>query len=234
MRLSPHFQQRANRIDGWLPPRPRGSNLPLATGLTYEYLAGHIQAVNAAHPEHVEYKTFSFYFNNDIIWIYKSDATRHKVGDGSGNPRTGRVGDQGRAAEESEDGSDRSDDEDGEAEDWQSLKFRWAVNPADNARFSYATNRANHDTLHCQRRDQTWLQNVLPNRYLAPQAQTVIQPHGGVAGDLPILLALVAFSMRADRVNQVLPHCIGRAYLGPQCPYREGCRYYPDSLLLRC
>jgi hypothetical protein len=54
-----------------------------------------------------------------------------------------------------------------------------------------------------QRLDQTWAHILLPTTYHGVPTQN--PDHGGLIGDLPILLALVAMSMEPARLIQWIP-----------------------------
>lgn len=68
---------------------------------------------------------------------------------------------------------------------------------------SYLTNAKEHPALYCWRADQRWVRLLLPDVYHG--SNTVQQPYGALKGDLPIFLALVAFSMPVDQVKTSLP-----------------------------
>lgn len=83
---------------------------------------------------------------------------------------------------------------------WQPLRFYH-----DRIDFSsYLTNVSEHNTLVCQRRDQTWPRMLLPDIYHGNE--TPYQPYGALKGELGIFLALVAFSMRKEYMVQYVPH----------------------------
>ncbi|KAK3712169.1 hypothetical protein LTR37_009260 [Vermiconidia calcicola] len=211
---SGRFQERIDRTGHWAPPRPLHSN---------EYVPGYTtrrwfefsnwrtrevesQEVNGKPP----YKTYSFYMSNHKIWIYRSDATHYKVGDGSGNPRitSGAASDD----EEDESSSESSSDDDDRVEDWVPLKFRWP-DEINSSGVSYATTRGPYDRLRLQRPDQVVLRELLPDQYLAtPETQRPRRPYGGLIGELPILIALIAYSVRPNEVDGALVHCLRRGY----------------------
>ncbi|KAF2871177.1 hypothetical protein BDV95DRAFT_607448 [Massariosphaeria phaeospora] len=83
---------------------------------------------------------------------------------------------------------------------WQPLRF----DHSNTDYSSYLTNAGQHPTLRVQRSDQQWPRMLLPDIYHA-QIWTNTQAYGGLTGDLPILLALIAHSVPRDRLPSVLP-----------------------------
>ena len=225
------FLPRSDQNFAWLPPRPRYSNILVSgptTGRWYEYNNWETRQVQ--QPDFhtaVHYKTFSFYLNDQIFWIYPSDAPQNKVGDGSGNPRVGsRPETEGSEESSSSDEySSNSSDDDRNAEDWVPLKFHCPF-PGDTTYTSYATTRALQTTLTVQRANQPSLSQLLPDRYLLPSEQrTTQQPLGGLVGELPILIALIAYSVRPSRVDPALTHCLRQQYLPHNGQRGDGCKY---------
>ncbi|UPX19898.1 uncharacterized protein EKO05_0010148 [Ascochyta rabiei] len=68
---------------------------------------------------------------------------------------------------------------------------------------SSVTNVLQGTTLRCHRADQLWVAKLLPNTYHGPVATTPGQ--GGLKGELPIFLALLALSMPAANLRTCLP-----------------------------
>ncbi|KAF2746050.1 hypothetical protein M011DRAFT_459574 [Sporormia fimetaria CBS 119925] len=87
-----------------------------------------------------------------------------------------------------------------EDDGWHPLRFNHST--TDYA--SFLTNAGQHDTLCVQRRDQQWPRMLLPDVYHTNMV-TESQQYGGLVGELPILLALVAFSTSRDWLENVLP-----------------------------
>ena len=68
---------------------------------------------------------------------------------------------------------------------------------------SYLTNSGVSGRLRCQRPDQLWQRMLLPEIYHSP-AIAKDPTHGGLSGDLPIFLALIALSMsREDLITNM-------------------------------
>ena len=87
-------------------------------------------------------------------------------------------------------------------EDWFPLRF----DHSDQDFSSYLTNAGQNPTLCVQRHDQVWPKMLLPDIYHAqspPIAQT--SGYGGLTGELPIFLALLAISMPREYLPSVLP-----------------------------
>lgn len=72
---------------------------------------------------------------------------------------------------------------------------------------SYATAAGDMPYLRMQRSDQVWPRLLLPDIYHAHHiiADERYMGYGGLKGDLPVLLGLIAFSTTRDRLRQVLP-----------------------------
>ena len=83
-------------------------------------------------------------------------------------------------------------------EAWHCLRFIPGPNSS-----SFLTNAGTQDTITCQRNDQFWPFMLLPDIYHGPR--TTNMNVGGLIGELPIFLALVALSMPPETVVQDLP-----------------------------
>ncbi|KAK3686937.1 hypothetical protein LTR37_019335 [Vermiconidia calcicola] len=224
IRPSGRFPQRTDETGHWAPPRPLGSNeyVPgYTTRRWFEFSDWRTREVDSQEVNgKPRYKTYSFYMHNQKLWIYRSDALRHQVGDGSVNPEI--TPDESSSDDDDDDSSDEDDDNEC-TEDWVPLKFAW---PAEDrlARPSYATTRCPHDRMRLQRPDQLVLRQLLPDQYLAaPAAQMASRPFGGLIGELPILVAFIAYSVRPSNVDGALLQCLRRAYRPHDRPRGEGC-----------
>lgn len=69
---------------------------------------------------------------------------------------------------------------------------------------SFLTNAGQQPQLKIQRPDQIWPKMLLPDIYHAPM-QTTSLAHGGLTGELPILLGLLAISMPSNWLPSELP-----------------------------
>jgi hypothetical protein len=70
---------------------------------------------------------------------------------------------------------------------------------------SYLTNVGQYSTLRLQPQDRRWADMLLPNIYHS-STPTTSQQYGGVVGELPIFLALMAFSTSRGELPGVLPY----------------------------
>jgi hypothetical protein len=68
---------------------------------------------------------------------------------------------------------------------------------------SYLTNARYESSLHCHKRDQKWMKMLLLDVY--HDMWEVPAPYGGLKGELPIFLALIAFSIPVDSLKTYLP-----------------------------
>jgi hypothetical protein len=84
-------------------------------------------------------------------------------------------------------------------EAWHLLKFEHSG--ADKS--SYLTNVGPHQTLKVQRADQRWPGLLLPNIYHTANQPDVLE-EGGLRGDLPIFLALIALSTTAPYTSAAI------------------------------
>ncbi|KAJ4377567.1 hypothetical protein N0V83_000392 [Neocucurbitaria cava] len=70
---------------------------------------------------------------------------------------------------------------------------------------SYLTDAGQYHTLRLQPQDQRWAHMLLPNIYHSDQTAPS-QQYGGIIGELPIFLALMAFTTSRNYLPSVLPH----------------------------
>jgi hypothetical protein len=90
-------------------------------------------------------------------------------------------------------------------ESWRPLEFDHDTSDYS----SYLTNAGTEQTLRCQRPSQRWPRMLLPDIYQVPPTPTH-EAYGHLKGELPILLALIAFSMSKENLQQ----CIRRMFMG--------------------
>lgn len=77
-------------------------------------------------------------------------------------------------------------------ESWKCLRF-------DHIGYtSFLTNAGRKEALKCQRSDRPWAQYLLPNIYHGPKTSSPAK--GGLLGDLPIFLALLALSIGPENL----------------------------------
>ena len=84
---------------------------------------------------------------------------------------------------------------------WRRLNFDWEPDYS-----SFLSNAGQRSRLAIQRSDQYWPRMLLPDIYHA-QRQTPHTSYGGLIGELPIFLALMAFSINRDYVEWVMTNC---------------------------
>lgn len=222
IRQSSRYADRLDSNGVWKPPRPLGSNKIQdgdTTGLIFYFNGNRVEQVASLPPNVVVYRTTSLYFNNETFWGVPYDATRAQVGNGR------------------QDSGDTSsdDDADGEEEvavhsryewlDWHRLGFRHQIQTYT----SIAMIAGPEDRLVAQRPDQRWVQELLPDVYHAPDTHSrSTDPRvGTMNGDLTVLIALLALSVRPDLVKRTLEHCIrGDGWRHHSRPRREGCQYF--------
>lgn len=199
----------------WRPPRRHRGNVLLpghTTGKWYEWSDWRVQE-SPRERRNVPYGTFSFYHDNGKFWIWPSDATRYQIGENS----------DGEDSEDEEDCSE-NDISDSRTEDWQALTF-------DGESTSFATIRGRSDTMPVWPEDDvSFYRRLLPDRYLDrdPGRQ---MPRGscGLTGKLPILIALIAYSVFPAKVDATLRKGIGRFYSPPSDYPMKGCKCLVDS-----
>jgi hypothetical protein len=86
-----------------------------------------------------------------------------------------------------------------QAESWHHLNFEWYSNNYSSA----LTNAGDQRVLQLQSVDAQWPRMLLPDIYHGQKYSG--SGYGGLTGDLPIFLALIAFSMRPERLQTELP-----------------------------
>ena len=198
MREHPSHKPFVDAVGTWYPPKPLGTNQLIGGGVSglYWYCNGNFISQVAYLPGNcLHFKTFSVYHYKGIFWASKCDATAVQVGDGDGN--TGYQGSK--------------DAPGGGGEGWHLLSFDYESEDDEQQTYSsHITNAGEHDRLRTQRPDQTWPNMLLPEHYHAPESsRTSAEYHqyGGLTGELPLFLALIAFSVDANHVHWALGAC---------------------------
>jgi hypothetical protein len=192
----------------WRPPRPKYSNVSVSgtTERWFEFEDNSTEQIKGPSlRDMTHYKTYSFYHHQGKKWIYPSDATQYQVGDGSGNNIM-----SGRDPHRVYGGSDssESDFEESSWEDWTELTFQWLDPSQTIGGVSLASLRNAENQLFTQRADQKALLELIPPRYHAEQRRwTENTAYGGLIGELPILIALVAYSVPPKQVRSRMPDC---------------------------
>jgi hypothetical protein len=99
---------------------------------------------------------------------------------------------------------------------------------------SFMTNAGTNSQLRTQRLDQLWPRMLLPDIYHAP-VQTTSQNYGGLTGELPIFLALLALSIQREYLHTILPGLFtggGWTVHGYQFPRKMSALYILNCTLL--
>ena len=87
---------------------------------------------------------------------------------------------------------------------WQPLYFDYGDSP----RSTYVTNAGTETHLNRTRPDQHWVKLLFPERYHNSKQVINDMPCGGLTGDLPIFLSLIAFSIHPHYLEMALPTLI--------------------------
>ncbi|CAI6304744.1 unnamed protein product [Periconia digitata] len=88
------------------------------------------------------------------------------------------------------------------SEAWHPLRFDYEENDYS----TYITNAGSRRNLNWTRPDQRWPGILFPDIYHNPTMVTPNLQYGGLRGDLPIFLSLIAFSMRREVLAPMLPN----------------------------
>jgi hypothetical protein len=205
----------------WCPPRVPGWNQLVAGDSTGTWFCfnptsneiGRAYPITALPESAVHYKDVSVYYDHDYFWCVPYDATQFGVGDWK----------QDLPEPEEEDAPD-DQEEDRFYHEWHLMKFT-------HDETTYASSvriGAEKDQLLTQRPDQSWVHEIFPEVYHAPAGyRTPDTRFGALNGDLGLLLALVAFSVRPNDVLGAIERCVRgdgwRAYGSRE--RRSGCKY---------
>ena len=89
---------------------------------------------------------------------------------------------------------------------WARLRFHHFRAP--HSYRSFASPYGTQIRMQTQRPDQRWARRLLPEAYWAPnKSWTHVHGRGGLVGELPLLLALVAFSVPGACLDMVMTRC---------------------------
>ncbi|KAI7334824.1 hypothetical protein KC315_g3569 [Hortaea werneckii] len=147
------------------------------------------------------------------------DATAERVGDGRDTTAANGNGNGDDSSDESDNSSESSDDEEeAERPDWSTMSFSLGSSYA-----SYAGQRQQQQRLHCRRHDQLWATQLFTDIYTAQQENRNPQ-YGGLNGEIPLLIALLALTMPSQCLPQYLPQCMGNTWnVYPPNTFPRGC-----------
>lgn len=180
------MSQAPNRCDrswngSWVPLRSQGSNELRAGGISDSYFLYNGQIIipsgaNQPLEGQLYKKTYSIYHDHGQFYAVNYDATLFQVG----------TGDDG-------DGVEHPANRPANAEymDWRCLGFHHRPQ-ADGCCLSCATVVSEHDKLFGHLPGQRWPGMLFPEHYHANDRTQ----NGGLAGELPLILALVTFSVQ--------------------------------------
>ncbi|KAI7206589.1 hypothetical protein KC343_g3015 [Hortaea werneckii] len=191
----------------WMPPKAMGGNIR-GTVMNFKHDGRRTTTVSALPSTVREYKCYSVYHDHAYLWTVDYDATAERVGDGRDTTAANGNGNSNDSSDESDNSSDSSSDEEGEEErpDWSTMSFSLGTSYA-----SYAGQRQQQQRLHCRRRDQLWATQLFTDIYTAQQENRNPQ-YGGLNGELPLLIALLALTMPPEYLPTYLPQCIGHTW----------------------
>ncbi|KAK4565845.1 hypothetical protein LTR86_003694 [Recurvomyces mirabilis] len=190
----------------WLPPQRQGYNLQ-AEQTTLFFFNGSTTEPrqNLTGDIHIYriYRQFSVYHDHAYFWCVEKDAIAQQIGNGLDNSahRGEQYQDEEEDSSAEEEEGGRSDSADA-PDDWSKLSF----DHIDRGR-SYAGVDKEYQDLAVIQEDSHWPDQLLPDTYGADE-RTDTPRRGGLVGDLPLLIALMAFSLPPNDVTAYLPPCI--------------------------
>ena len=227
-KMRPHPQVPPRHTAGgiWVPPKLLGANIAVEGDTTSKFFF--FNGTNTQYPVVnmpgglAYYRTFSVYYDDssDGFWLVDYNALQQQVGDGSQDVLSA-----------SQDESDEDEDEENWRMDWKQLSFVKGGGDYDHDYTSYVTCAGNSPRLFLQKDSQVWAKRMFPERYHAPPEYTIAANHpnqhpswGGLIGDLPLIIALIAFSVRENEVAQALRLCLqGNPWKMHGTQRRRGC-----------
>jgi hypothetical protein len=187
MREDPEHTPRVDPSGRWLPPRSLGGNKLIGGNASGKYWHCTGNSIIPAEGNKLplgcyHFKTFSVYYDHGTFWSTRGDASTNLIGAGDSNKESGT----------------------GHCEDWRCLTFDYDAPTY----ASHLTNAGEYYRLRTQRLDQDWPRMLLPEHYHAlSSSHTEYQQYGGLTGELPLFLALIAFSVDATYVHWALQAC---------------------------
>lgn len=176
--------------DRWIPPRSFGNNLgyPL---LHFLHSGSETSIVDDVPVSARLYKTYSMYYDRTVIWTVPYDATAEQAYNGQDASASDEEPEPAVTSEQGQPLTSR--------DDWASLSFRHYPNY-----LSYAGRRLENARLRIQRPDQPWASQLLPDAYI-PLEETQQVGAGGMVGELPLLIGLMALALPEAHVPIALP-----------------------------
>jgi hypothetical protein len=218
--------------DGWKPSKPLGSNRQTPHSTTplfcFNPQDGRVREFEGDESQRsllTLYHTASVYYDNGRFWCVNFDATRRQVGNGQDYEH----GSLSSSSHEDDDDDDEEDEDDYSrnmdssfVSDWRPVGFSQDFNDPYK---SYVCAEASQQQLRIQRPDQDWI-NVLFPQHMHSQLRSMNPLHGRVCGSLAVLIALIAFSVKPEHVNERLFRtCIrGDGWRGHTLPHDRAFR----------
>lgn len=211
MRQSDDYAAPVRQSHVWYPPETAEGNERRegrTTGLMFKFDGHHVSRIAPEDPIWADsidlYSTMSIYYDDGRFWAVPYDAT---VMYALPEPR-----------DYDEYGAEIVDPTEGHR--WETLGF---VHPPHLPGASYLMRNGDQAQLSVQREDQRWARTLFPEPLRAPitisnrdmNRKPERRSLGGMVGELPAILGLIALSVRADDVEEALEHCIR-----PQLPWR--------------
>lgn len=197
---------------GWdLPSRALGHNV-VKSVIHFRHRDGITTIVPSIPNDAETHRTYSMYIYNATIWTIKYDATDQEVRGGEDSSQSSMYDpddendDEHEATPFDEPPESQIEEESENDDDWVSMSFNHGANHV-----SYAGRRKQHWRLCIKRTDQEWARLILPDPYMA-QKETANPRYGGLVGDLPLLIGLVALAVADDRVSTALPKIISEPW----------------------
>ena len=191
----------------WQPPKAHGNNRRYPS--THFYHDRERTAVVDFIPATaLLYKTFSVYHDHAVIWSVDYDATSRAVHDGRETSAA-----DGELEVEIPDNVELQDD-------WKKITFSHTENYV-----SYVGRRLDQSRLCMHRPDQPWAQQILPDSYTSRHPR---QSYGGMNGELPLLIGLMALAIPEDDVREHLPQATGNPWRAPNFERAAGCEFEPS------
>ena len=211
-----------------MPPNGQGSNI--AYPPTHYYHDGQSTILMDQSPSSLpHHKTWSLYYDHALIWTIDKDATTHSVGDARDRSPTVEPSVESDSEEDGSDAESELNRDRTFPDDWAAMSFKHRAD--DYA--SYAGRRLEKRRIRVSRRNQIWEQQILTDCYTAQEPASDSR-FGGLVGELPLLIGLMALAVPEAQVPTMLPQVLGNPWTGYQHQdflRGEGCQYI--SLMIR-
>jgi hypothetical protein len=213
-------------VDGrWLPSKRADINSKGPARLFY-YNGSSTAMITALPKDVLNFGCYSMYYDHGRFHTVAFDASVYDVGNGADYNATaggGRSSNDEGAEDNDDNGEDNEDSQDEQnSEDWLPLTFAASLT----GHMSYAGRHLPSQRLLYMRHDQIWPNQLLPDGYLVANRSHQSQ-YGGLVGDLPLLLALMAFSMPQQYVEAAghLAPLIRSPWIAPPPVLKDGKPY---------